>query len=157
MLPLSFLYCCPPLPLPVFLSEGNQHPRHREQFSQVLAHGNLSLGTRNRRGGCQDGPVGEGVRSPSTLLDPGREQSSVSLTTNGLAAISHTVNHPPCRAPCGSFITFCALRDNDVVLIFFQTSLKRSHCLPLFTSTLKTNTKHKTKNQSVSNSHELSL
>ena len=39
----------------------------------------------------------------------------------------------------------CAFRDNDVVLIFFQTGLERSHCLPLFTSTLKTNTKHKPK------------
>ena len=94
-----------PLPLPVFLSEGNRHPRHKWSPPR-----SWPTGTRTQAQEAEGEAVAlscEGV----PLLPPSRPRlrsrvSAVSLTTNGLAAVSHTANHPSLQSPPCSFITF---------------------------------------------------
>ena len=141
------------LPLPCrclgLLSEGNRCPRHKwvppsswPTGTQEQAPEGKGEGCSTARGGCPP--------PPSRLQTQAAEHSLCCVTHDKWPCFNCTycqTSHlaEPLLRPHHT----CALRDNDVFLIFFQAGLERSHFLLLFTSTLKTK---QTQNPSVRNS-----
>ena len=158
MLPLNFLYCCPPPPppLPVFLSEGNQHPRHKWSSPSSWPRE-----TREQAHGAEGEAVGlscEGVPLLPASVDPGCGAESLLCHSWQMAWLQFHIlsTMPPCRAPHSASSHLC-FKKQWRSSHFLSDRLGKVSLSSSFYFYPKNKHKTQTKNQSVRNSHELTL